>query len=214
MKKFGTVAILAGGKSSRMGFDKQLISFDGENIVKRNIKKLKTIFSEIIVVTNNSELYEDDNSIITIKDIIFQRGPLSGIHSALKRSNNEYVYFLACDMPEVDIEFIQYMKSKTIECIEKTNQNIEICIPNRDGKVELFNGFYSKNLIPKIEGMLEKDELAIRNLVERSNTCIVEINEEYKKNIFINLNTQEQLEEYRSRGINYGWSCEKKSTKG
>lgn len=198
--RFGTVAILAGGKSSRMGFDKQLISFNGENIVKRNIAKLKDIFNEIIVVTNNSEFYKDDNSIITIKDIIFQRGPLSGIHAALKKSKSEYVYFLACDMPEVDIDFILFMKSRIAEC----DDDIEICVPDRDGKLELFNGFYSKKLIPRIEDMLGNDNRAIRNLVYGSKSCIVEITSDYKEDIFLNLNTQEQLEEYRSRGIKDG----------
>lgn len=198
--KFGTVAILAGGKSSRMGFDKQLISFNGENIVKRNVKKLRKVFNEIIVVTNNSEFYKDEKDIITIKDIIFQRGPLSGIHAALKKSKSEYVYFLACDMPEVDLEFIAYMKSKIDEC----GEDMEICIPNRDGKLELFNGFYSKRLIPRIEEMLENDNRAIRNLVYGSKSCIVEITSDYKEDIFLNLNTQEQLKEYTDRGKKNG----------
>lgn len=193
MKKFGTVAILAGGKSSRMGFDKQLIEFNGQNIVKRNAEKLKEKFDEIIVVTNNQQFYKDKEYIITIKDIIFQKGPLSGIHAALKNSSSEYVYFLACDMPEIDLSFIDFMESKI------DNEEIEICIPKREGRLELFNGFYNKGLIPRIEKLLDEDILAIRNLVYSSKSRIVEIEEGYGSDIFLNLNTQQDLKDYMIR---------------
>lgn len=190
MKKFGTVAILAGGKSSRMGFDKQLIDFNGQNIVKRNAEKLKKKFDEIIVVTNNQKFYQDKKYIITIKDIIFQKGPLSGIHAALKKSSSEYVYFLACDMPEVDLNFIDFMQSKIID------DDIDICVPKREGQLELFNGFYNKRLIPKIEKLLEDNILAIRNLVYGSKSQIIEIEDGYSNDIFLNLNTQKDLKKY------------------
>lgn len=190
MKKFGTVAILAGGKSSRMGFDKQLIELNGENIVKRNTDKLISIFDEIIVVTNNQDFYKDKKYIKTIKDIIFQKGPLSGIHSALKISKSQYVYFLACDMPEIDLRFIEFMKSKI------KNNDIEICIPSIKGKVEPFNGFYSKKLITRIEKLLESDILAIRELIVRSKHLIIDVEKQTDNNIFLNLNTQEDLQNY------------------
>ncbi len=191
MKKFGTAAVLAGGKSSRMGFDKQRIEFSGENIVKRNTEELKRKFSQIIVVTNSPEIYEDEDYITVIQDIIFQKGPLSGIHAALKYSESRYVYFLACDMPEIDMDFIEYMKNET------DRVNAEICIPMRDGRLELFNGFYRKSLVPKIEKILKEDRRAIRALVEISDTHIVNADNIGKKDIFLNLNTQKELEDYR-----------------
>lgn len=191
LNRFGTAAILAGGKSSRMGFDKQFIEFDGENIVKRNAEILRAMFNQIIVVTNRPSLYNDSDCIETVKDIIFQKGPLSGIHSALSYSKSSYVYFLACDMPEIDLKFIEFMKSQV------DSDDIEICIPLKEGRMELFNGFYSRSLIPRIEKLLEEEKRAIRNLVEESNSKIIDIDERAEDKIFLNLNTQKELEDYR-----------------
>ena len=77
--KLNTAIILAGGKSRRMGFDKQLIKIQGEYIVDHIGKKLKNHFEEIIVVTNTPELY-DKNKYKLVKDIYPGYGPLAGIH--------------------------------------------------------------------------------------------------------------------------------------
>ena len=41
MKKFGTAVILAGGKSTRMGFDKQLLKIDERRLIDNLRNKLK-----------------------------------------------------------------------------------------------------------------------------------------------------------------------------
>lgn len=192
LDRFGTVAILAGGKSSRMGFDKELICINGQSLMKKNIRMLKKVFDEIIVVTNNPKFYEGED-VKTIQDIIFQKGPLSGLHAALTAAKSEYVYLMACDMPEIDLDLIEHMKKKLAE------EDVEICIPRVEGKLEPFNGFYSKKLTPKIESCLLNDVLAIRNIVYSSKACVVDFEGSYKKDTFLNLNTRDELDEYSLR---------------
>ena len=55
---FGTTAILAGGKSSRMGFDKQLLMENDRRILEQVVEILKQEFSDILIVTARPELYE------------------------------------------------------------------------------------------------------------------------------------------------------------
>lgn len=188
--KFGTAVILAGGKSSRMGFNKEFLEIDGESLVKKNIKKLKTIFNEIIVVTNNPKYYKD-TGVITVQDIYFQKGPLSGIHTALKKSNSEYIYLLACDMPELDIPFIKWM----METVER--ERPEIAVARKSGYIEPFNGFYSVKLIDRAEKLLQQDRLAIRALMSEATVEFVDLHEvQSERDIFLNLNTQEDLKGY------------------
>ncbi|OHW61343.1 putative molybdenum cofactor guanylyltransferase [Andreesenia angusta] len=188
--KFGTAVILAGGKSSRMGFNKEFLEIDGESLVKKNIEKLKTIFNEIIVVTNNPEYYESLN-IITVQDIYFQKGPLSGIHASLKRSSSEYIYLLACDMPEIDIPFIKWM----MDIVKR--EAPEISVVRRDGRIEPFNGFYSVALADRVEELLKHDKLAIRALMSEAKVEFIDLHEvQSGRDIFLNLNTQEDLHGY------------------
>ena len=52
-----TAIILAGGKSSRMGFDKQFLKLQDRYVIEMIAEKLKEIFSEIIIVTGKPEEY-------------------------------------------------------------------------------------------------------------------------------------------------------------
>jgi len=55
--------ILAGGKSSRMGTNKALLPMDGKTNIELIKDQLTPFFSDIIVVTNDFEAYEDRNQL-------------------------------------------------------------------------------------------------------------------------------------------------------
>lgn len=73
MKDFGTAIILAGGKSSRMGFDKQFLKLDERRLMDSLIHKLESEFDEIIIVTNKPEYYIGLSHRIA-RDIIPEKG--------------------------------------------------------------------------------------------------------------------------------------------
>ncbi|MDD3706441.1 MAG: NTP transferase domain-containing protein, partial [Clostridiaceae bacterium] len=52
-----TAIILAGGKSSRMGFDKQFLKLRDKYVVEMIAEKLKRVFNEIVLVTGKPEEY-------------------------------------------------------------------------------------------------------------------------------------------------------------
>ncbi|MBC2582350.1 molybdenum cofactor guanylyltransferase [Clostridium sp. DJ247] len=193
MEIFKTAVILAGGKSSRMGFDKQFLKLDEKFLMDIVIGELQKEFSEIIVVTNKVEIYKDTPYKV-ICDKIKNKGPLSGIHVGLKASSSKYVYFIACDMPNVNIEYIRYMKEKI------RNIDVGACITKEGDKIEPLNGFYSKSIIKDIEYLFLKDKRAIISLIERVNTYYIEEKAAriYSSNwdMFLNLNTKEDLKNY------------------
>ena len=45
-----SAVVLVGGKSSRMGRPKALLPFDGEPLIAHVVRKLESLFSEIVVV--------------------------------------------------------------------------------------------------------------------------------------------------------------------
>ena len=137
MKKFGTALILAGGKSSRMGFDKQFLEINEKRLIDIIIKKLEEEFDEIIIVTNKPEKYKDFKYKI-ITDKIVGKGPLSGIHSGLLEAKSQYVFVIACDMPNINMDYIKHMKTSI------DNEEIEVCITKYKDGIEPLLGFYSK----------------------------------------------------------------------
>lgn len=89
-----TGVVLCGGKSSRMNTDKALLKLGEKTIIEIIYKKLKSVFDEVIISANDSEKYKFLDAQI-IKDIYKDRGPLAGIHSALKYSEYEKI-FIKC----------------------------------------------------------------------------------------------------------------------
>jgi molybdopterin-guanine dinucleotide biosynthesis protein A len=201
MKKFGTAIILAGGKSSRMGFDKQLLKINERKLMDSLIQKLSREFEEIIIVTNRPELYIGLSHIIT-KDILEDKGALGGIHAGLNYSSSKYAFVVACDMPNINMEYIIYMKNKL------TDNNSFGCVSQFGDWIEPFSSFYSVEFIKSIEKYLETGRRSIHGLIKDLNITYIQEKEARKFSpnwdMFLNLNTQEDLDKFLfSAG---GWS--------
>lgn len=199
MKKFGTAVILAGGKSLRMGFDKQLLIINKRRLMDSLIMKLKQEFDEIIIVTNKPEYYKGLGNKI-ISDIIVGKGPLSGIHAGLTMASSEFSYFIACDMPNINLEYIRYMKD-SIKDMDTT-----ACITRFGSWIEPFNAFYSKKLKTEIEKHLFSGNRSINSLLEKMDVHYVS-EEEARRfspdwDMFLNLNTRDDLNEYLNKIAN------------
>ena len=71
--KLKTAVILAGGRSTRMGFDKQLIKIDDRFLIEILVEKLSHEFDEIIIISNDHSVYSNmkfESNVIIEKDII------------------------------------------------------------------------------------------------------------------------------------------------
>lgn len=193
-KKFGTAIILAGGKSLRMGFDKQFLKINDRRIMDDLISKLEEEFDEIIIVTNKAEEYGDYKHKI-VKDIIVGKGPLSGIHVGLKESSSNYAFVIACDMPNINIDYIKYMK----EAME--DKDVYGCVTYFGDSLEPFHGFYSKGIISEIEKQLEKNRRSVNNLIMNLNFLKIKENKARKFSpnwhMFLNLNKIEDIDNYK-----------------
>lgn len=193
MKKFGTAIILAGGKSSRMGFDKQLLKINERRLMDSMIQKLSRVFEEIIIVTNRPELYIGLSHVIT-KDILEDMGALGGIHAGLNYSSSKYAFVIACDMPNINMNYVSYMKNRL------DMDNSLCCITQLGEWIEPFCGFYSVELIEHIEKYLQTRKRSINGLLKDLNVTYIEEKEARKFSpnwdMFLNLNTKEDLDNF------------------
>jgi molybdopterin-guanine dinucleotide biosynthesis protein A len=164
---FNSAVILAGGKSSRLGFDKQQLQLNGESVVLKLYEQLGKLFPEVIIMTNKPDLYKP-NKLTTISDIYKDKGPIAGIHAALATATSEYYYVTACDMPILNIPFINYMK----KLIKKSFPDI-LCSLNERDLVEPFNGFYSKNCLSNLTTCIINNETALFKFIRKQNSQFI-----------------------------------------
>lgn len=195
METFKSAVILAGGKSSRMKFDKQFLKINERRLMDSVINKLKEEFDEIIIVTNKPQYYIGLSHKV-VSDEIKEKGPLSGIHIGLKESSSQYVYFIACDMPSINIDYIRYMKEKIKDI------NVSACVAKLGEWIEPFNAFYNKDISKDIEDHLLEDKRSVLSLLKKLNTLYIEEKSARKFSpnwdMFMNLNTKEDLNDYIS----------------
>ena len=93
-----TVAIQAGGRSSRMGEDKALRSFLGRPLIERVIERLRPAADEMILTTNRAAEYAF-LGLPVFPDVQPGRGALGGLYTALRAASEPLVAVVACDMP-------------------------------------------------------------------------------------------------------------------
>jgi molybdopterin-guanine dinucleotide biosynthesis protein A len=101
-----TVAIQAGGKSSRMGEDKALKPFLGRPLIQRVAERMKPIADEIIVTTNQPAGYEF-LGLRLVPDLLPGRGALGGLYTAIASASHPLTAVIACDMPFASPEFFE-----------------------------------------------------------------------------------------------------------
>jgi molybdenum cofactor guanylyltransferase len=183
-------AILAGGAGKRFnGKIKPKIIIDGKTIISRIIDTLGDLFNELIIVTNNPQEFAEFKDFIIISDDIPGKGPLGGIHAALKATENEAVFVVGGDMPLLD-------KSLILKQAEFFNmKGCDIVIPGINNLIEPLHGIYKKTLAGSLEDYLMSGEsLAIREFLSVTDVCYMPVEDkDLALKAFSNINTPEDV---------------------
>src|SRR5262245_20029247 len=77
-----SVAILAGGKSSRLGQDKAFVEVRGRPLIEDLVAQTEGVGTETLIVTNHPKAYRYLN-LPLFSDVLPERGPLGGLYTAL-----------------------------------------------------------------------------------------------------------------------------------
>lgn len=168
MADMETAIILAGGKSSRMGFDKQFLKLRDKYVIEIIAEKLERVFKEIIIVTGKPEEYVKYGYKL-VQDEVKGFGPMAGIHVGLKNSVSMHNYIVACDMPFINLRYLEYM----MELIEQHEGKVDGVITRLGQWIEPFNAFYSKSLLERIEENMKRGSRQINMMLQGSNVLYV-----------------------------------------
>lgn len=187
MKKI-TGIILAGGKSSRMGTDKGLITLNGKLFMQHCIDALKPLVNETIIVSNNADY--DVFGLNRFEDTIENAGPLAGVFTGLKHSKTDYNLVLSCDVPLINSKIL----NKLMSAIDERFEVIQI---ESLGKTMPLIALYKKQCEHKFLELLNQGERRLQYAVGQLQTKNIVLKTD--ETIFVkNINTPKELNETKN----------------
>jgi molybdopterin-guanine dinucleotide biosynthesis protein A len=198
-----TVAILAGGKSSRMGADKAFVRVLGRPLIEDILAQVSDLGAETIIITNQPEGYAY-LGLPHFTDVLPDMGALGGLYSALDHSTQPHTFCLACDMPFVVRPLLEHLISLIPEG--------DVIVPRLsvDGapEAEPFRAVYARACLGPIRAALEAGRRRVISFFPDVRVRYVdepEINRFDLQHLsFFNVNTPEDLEHARQLAANIG----------
>ena len=193
-----TGLILAGGASKRMGRPKAHLELDGRTILERVRAVLAPKVSRLLVVTNQPTDYLDVDLEIA-RDLVPGQGPLGGLATGLFYTRTDWALLLACDLPFVRPEVVDYLARTALE---KT-AGARALIPYHAKGWEPLLAAYGRGCYPAARRLLRSGGslLDLRDAGVR----VQAVDEETLRGLdpdlesFINLNTPEDLARAQER---------------
>ena len=186
-----TLAIQAGGKSSRMGQDKALMPFRGVPLIQYVMGHLAPLADEIIVTTNNPDDYRFLN-VPLYRDIRPDRGALGGLYTALSSAKGDQVAVVACDMPFASFQLFETASKLMVE------SGTDLVIPQTEHGYEPLHALYRREVcIPAIEAALDANQWKVISWFDQVRVRALTLEETAAFNsdglTFWNLNTPEDF---------------------
>jgi molybdopterin-guanine dinucleotide biosynthesis protein A len=104
-----SAAILCGGLGRRMGgADKSQLVVAGRSFIDLQLAVLRPLTSDVMLVDRDDQRAVADG-VRLVTDRVRESGALGGLFTALDAAEHDRVIVLACDMPFVTTEFLEYL---------------------------------------------------------------------------------------------------------
>ncbi len=168
-----------------MGADKATLELDGKTLLERAVVFCQSFCNQVIIGSNS--VVHEFPGVLRVPDEYSDCGPMGGIYSCLKKSENEWNFVLSVDAAFVEPGFVTFLISEA--------GDFDAVIPvHKNGKEPLI-AFYKRNILPQIKLQLEKKEFKMHFLFEKLKVSFVDSDEWISKypNLFHNMNSREDL---------------------
>jgi molybdenum cofactor guanylyltransferase len=186
--------VLAGGKSSRMGTDKALLTVGGATLLARAVSLLEPLARAVVIV--GPPRLQKETNVKVVPDAYPECGPLGGIATALAAAEQKWNLIIACDLPYLTDEWLQYLIQRAT-----ISDGEAVMAENKKGWEPLC-AMYRHSLGAKISAALER---GVRKVTVGLVDAKVEIvsRAEWKRfdprgRLFKNVNAPEDYEEARA----------------
>jgi molybdopterin-guanine dinucleotide biosynthesis protein A len=135
------IAVLAGGKSRRMGRDKAFVELAGTPMIQWVITAVAQCSRTAFIISNEPEKFTSFG-LPVYPDVIPGMGPLSGLHTAFAVTGADRVMIAPCDSPLVSPDAIKLI-------LDYPDGGAEAAIPFVDGREQGMLAVYARSGIER-----------------------------------------------------------------
>lgn len=152
--------VLAGGRSVRMGQDKAGVLLEGRSLLDHMLAKLRAMGLRARVAGLRAPM--EGITAETIADAHPDCGPLSGLETALAKSEAECVLVVGVDLPLLETEFLAWMLGRAAVT------GATATIPRALGEPQPLCAVYRRELLAGVTESLEAGDYKMMRGVERA----------------------------------------------
>ena len=179
-----TGAILAGGKSSRIGSPKHALKLpNGLTMMETVATAMRQVCQRIVVVSNFPAL-DDVKHIADLRD---EQGPLAGIEALLASGMDTQYLVCPCDLPFVNGEILRALTQQT------SSTATVLAVEGAEATAPL-PARISVDALEKVRELLDADSRAVYRLMNVIDIEEVAGPKEWSK-LLVNVNTLEDFEQ-------------------
>lgn len=186
-----SLALLAGGLSTRMGEDKASALFNGGTLLEWMRDRTAHLFAHVFVVAKDPSRFQD-MGLPVVNDALDEAGSAVGIYTATLASSTERVICLACDMPFVSPKLLRELAEKSA--------GYDVFVPLHGEFMQPLCAVYSKRTLEAYRQFIVSGRRRIFDIYPDFNTGFLDVGDGRfgdPEKIFSNVNTPEELEAAR-----------------
>ena len=180
-----------------MGRTKASLLLDGESMLERQIRVLRSVARRVAIVGGPSD-YLDEFDVPSLTDAIAGRGPLAGIYTALLESRTEYNLVLGCDLPFVHRSLLAWLVFRAM--IDGSDATIP---RSRDGRPQPLCAVYRRRALYAVRTRLTLGENKLSGFFPMVRCTTIQWREladaGFRTSVFDNMNTPQDYEYARRR---------------
>jgi molybdopterin-guanine dinucleotide biosynthesis protein A len=148
-------AILCGGASRRMGWDKTQLTIDGTTLLERTVIRLRAVADPVILAAGEKPLKLD--ACLTVADASPGQGPLGGLVAVLRTTPHQLCAVVAVDMPDLDAGLLRWLADSW--------GGEDVVVPVSARGPEPLHAVYAVSALPAAEQLLIRAQLSMRTLL-------------------------------------------------
>jgi len=184
-----------------MGVDKGLLEIAGVPMIARAARLVESVVGSPVVVVGTPEKYRELR-LRAIADDWPGCGPLGGIATALAASDAEWNLIVACDLPYLTREWLQYLLQRARDSAEEAVVARNLTPANRRG-AEPLCAMYHRGSEPELRRALQRGVRKVRDGLAELRVEMIEPAKwkgfDSDGLLFKNVNTPADYEEAKAR---------------